>query len=338
MKGWQLKSRTGIDGLAMAEVPPPPAPGPGQIKVRMRAGSLNYRDLSLASGRYARSTPPDNMVLLSDGAGEVLAVGASVTAFAPGDRVAGTFFQSWVDGPPDAALGARALGGGVHGILAEEVLLNADGAVKLPPQYSYEEAATLPCAALTAWNALFETGRLMPGQTILVQGSGGVSVFALQFAVLAGARIIATSSSDDKLARLRELGAHDTINYKAEPDWGARAMALTGGRGVDNVIEVGGVGTLPQSLAALRPGGQVSIIGLLSGVMPTDMSETGGKNAQLKRIFVGSTVMFENMNRAIALHGLKPVIDRVFPFVDTVAAYRHLESGRHFGKVVIAID
>ena len=152
MKAWQLKSRTGIDGLAMAEVPPPPPPGPGQIKVRMRAGSLNYRDLSLASGRYARSTPPDNMVLLSDGAGDVLAVGAGVTDFAPGDRVAGTFFQSWVDGPPDAALGTRALGGGVHGILAEEVLLNADGAVKLPPQYSYEEAATLPCAALTAWN------------------------------------------------------------------------------------------------------------------------------------------------------------------------------------------
>jgi NADPH:quinone reductase-like Zn-dependent oxidoreductase len=244
----------------------------------------------------------------------------------------------WLDGPPDDEKARSALGGGGLGLLAEQAVLPEHGLVSIPRHLSLEEAATLPCAGVTAWNALFEHGAVKPGETVLVQGTGGVSLFALQFARLAGARVIATSSSDQKLARARELGATDTINYKTTPDWDKRARDLTAGKGVDRVIEVGGAGTLPKSMRAVRAGGHIALIGVLSGhtaevnPMPILM-----KSIRVQGIFVGSRAMFEAMNRAIEISQLRPVVDRVFDYDQAAQAFAHLESGAHFGKVVIRI-
>jgi NADPH:quinone reductase-like Zn-dependent oxidoreductase len=333
MKVYEIREAKGIDSVQPVERPDP-EPGFGEVLIRMKAASLNYRDLAVARGQYGRGVPLP-IIPLSDGAGEVAAIGQGVTRVKAGDRVAGIFMQTWLAGPLKEEHGSSALGGAVDGVLAEYVVLNQNGVVKIPEHLSYEEAATLPCAAVTAWNALVSTGHLSAGETVLTQGTGGVSIFALQFATMTGARVISTSSSDAKLERVRAMGASDGINYKSTPDWEKPVRALTG-TGVDHVVEVGGAGTLEKSMKAVRSGGTVSLIGVLTGgtgeVNPRPLLM---KNIRLQGIYVGSREMFEALNRAISLHKTRPVVDRVFPFADAVAAYRYLESGAHFGKVVI---
>lgn len=332
----EIQKEFGIDSLAVAQRPDP-RPGHGQVLVRLRAFSLNYRDLLVVRGQY---NPKLRLpfVPLSDGAGEVVEVGPGVTCIKPGDRVAGTFMQGWSSGRLTEAKARTALGGALEGILAEVAVLEEDGVVPIPEHLSVEEAATLPCAALTAWHALMVEDHVKAGDIVLAQGTGGVSIFALQFAHLMGARVIITSSSDAKLARARELGAHDCINYKTTPNWDDRAREVTGGVGVDHVVEVGGAGTLGRSLRAVRPGGIISLIGVLTGGGgQLNLTPALMKNIRVQGVFVGSREMFENMNRAIALHRLRPVVDRVFDFADARAAFRHLESGAHFGKVCIRV-
>jgi NADPH:quinone reductase-like Zn-dependent oxidoreductase len=334
MKVFEIQNTFGIDSLTLTERPEP-RPGPGQVLLKMRAFSLNYRDLMVVKGLYnpKMSLPA---VPFSDGVGEVIGVGDGVTRVKTGDRVAGIFMQKWLCGELTEAKARSSLGGGGDGMLAECVVLYQDGVVHVPEHLTDEEAATLPCAAVTAWHALITEGGLKAGDTVLVQGTGGVSLFALQFAKISGARIIATSSSAEKLERVLALGASDGINYKTTPDWDDRVRKLTGGAGVDHVVEVGGAGTLPQSLRAVRLGGRISLIGVLSGnsgqVNPLPMLM---KNVRVQGIFVGSREMFEAMNRAIALHRLRPVVDRVFPFAEAREALRYMESGKHFGKIVL---
>ncbi|HEY5997378.1 MAG TPA: NAD(P)-dependent alcohol dehydrogenase [Candidatus Deferrimicrobiaceae bacterium] len=335
MKSYAIDQASGIDALQMRERAVP-APGPGQVLVRMRAASVNYRDLLVTCGNYSRNLPLP-LVPLSDGAGEVAAVGEGVRRWKAGDRVVSTFFQDWDGGEIGEGSAKSALGGALDGVLAEYVLFGERGVVALPAHLSFEEGATLPCAALTAWHAL-RSGSLVCGQSVLTMGSGGVSVFALQFAKAAGARVIATTGSEGKVERLLALGASDVVDYKREPEWETRVLELTGRRGVDQVVEVGGAGTLGKSLKAVRTGGHVSLIGVLAGgagevnPLPAVM-----KGVRIQGIFVGSREMFEEMNRAIALHAMRPVIDRVFPFGEAPEAFRHMQSGAHFGKVVIAI-
>ena len=336
MNAYQIQELTGPSGLGRAEVPEPTV-GPGQVLIAVRATSLNYRDLMILRGDYTRSIQRP-CVPLSDGAGEVVEIGPGVSRFAVGDRVAGCFMPGWEAGPPTGVGGKSALGVGGVGMLAERVALPEGGVVRIPDHLSFEEGATLPCAAVTAWHALFEGSgvRVKAGDTVLVQGTGGVSIFALQFARMAGARVIATSSSDAKLDRVRGLGASDGINYKTTPDWDVAVRNLTGNEGVDHIVEVGGPGTLPRSMKSVKEGGHIALIGVLTqgeiNPLPLVM-----KAIRLQGIFVGSRLMFENMNRAIALGGIKPVIDRVFPFDQAVTAYEHLASGSHLGKVVIQV-
>ncbi len=336
MKLYRLH-QPGIDTLAITEEDIP-RPGPGQALVRVHATSLNYRDLMMVRGAYARGAPPAGLVPLSDGAGLVMEVGPGVARVQPGDRVAGIFMQRWLAGriTPDAS--ASALGGALHGMMAQYVALDADGLVHIPAHLSFEEAATLPCAAVTAWHALAEHARIRAGDTVLVQGTGGVSIFALQFARLFGARVIATSSSDAKLARATALGASDGINYRANPEWQDQAMALTGGAGVDEIVEVGGAGTFARSLAAVRLGGCISLIGVLTGAAEINPTGIMRKSLSVRGIYVGSREMFEDMNRAITLHRMRPTIDRVFDFAEAQAAFRHMESASHFGKIVLRHD
>jgi NADPH:quinone reductase-like Zn-dependent oxidoreductase len=315
---------------------PAPTPGAGQVLLDLKAWSLNYRDLMMAKGQY---NPKLKLPItpLSDGAGEVVQVGAGVSRVKVGDRVAAAFMPKWIAGEIDEPKARSALGGGGPGMLAEKVVLDEEALVHLPEHLSYEQGATLPCAAVTAWHALVGEGRLKAGDSVLVQGTGGVSIFALQFAHLMGARVIATSSKDEKLARAIELGAADGVNYVSTPKWESRVVELTGGAGVDYVVEVGGAGTLAASMKAVRPGGQISLIGVLTGgtgqVNPLPILM---RNIRVQGIFVGSREMFEAMNRAISLARLTPIVDRVFPFADAAEAYRYMESGAHFGKVVIA--
>lgn len=336
MRTYELRGK-GLETLTLVERPVP-RPGPGQVLVRMHAASLNYRDLLVASGRYGRGELRYPLVPLSDGAGEVVDVGPGVTHLRPKDRVAGAFFQKWIDGPFDSNKGASALGGAIDGVLSEYVVLEEGGALKFPPSLSYEEAATLPCAAVTAWVALMELGSLDPSHTVLAMGTGGVSIFALQLSKMMGARVIQTSSSDAKLSRARELGADHGINYRSTPDWDAAARELTQGRGVDSLLEVGGAGTLPLSLRAVREGGLVVLVGLLTGrAGDRDEARNNPRGVRVESVYVGSARHFERMNEAIARSGLKPIIDCTFPFELAAEAYRHLESGAHFGKVVIRI-
>lgn len=337
MKAIAIQNRFGLDSLQPLDLPTP-TPGPGQVLVRVKAASLNYRDLMTVTGHYNPKQPLP-LVPLSDGAGDVVAVGEGVERVKVGDRVAGTFFQNWVSGAPSKQAGWSSLGGPLPGMLAEYALLQGDGVVSLPKHLSYEEAATLPCAALTAWNALVVQGQVKAGDSVLVQGTGGVSIFALQFALLAGARVIITSSSDAKLERAKTLGAHETINYRTTPEWDKRVLELTDGQGVNHVVEVGGAGTLPKSLNAAAYEGHVSIIGVLTGVTAQDFDVIPilRKSLHVQGIYVGSREMFEEMNRAIALHKLKPVIDRTFAFTESQAAISTLEGASHFGKIVIRI-
>ena len=336
MKAFQVVGSFGLDNMKRVELPEP-KPGPGQLVVRMRAATLNYRDLVVIKGGYGpRQKLP--IIPLSDGAGEVAAVGAAVTRFKPGDRVAGCFAPAWLEGPLTQEKVDSSLGCYVDGVLAEYVLFGADAVLPIPAHLSFEEAAALPCAALTAWNALFVADHLQPGATVVVQGTGGVSLFALQFARMAGARVILTSSSDAKLARAKELGASAGINYKTAPDWDKEVRKLTEGRGADLVVEVGGAGTFNRSLNSVRIGGMVTMIGVLAGAS-AEVKTTLilFRSVRVQGIFVGSRLMFEDMNRAVSAHSLRPVLDRTFPFEDAPAALRHLESGAHFGKVVVAI-
>lgn len=335
MKLYEIAQPESIGALTLVERPRP-APGPGQVLIRVRACSLNYRDLAVVRGTYARGLKLP-LIPLSDGAGEVVEVGPGVTRFAVGDRVAAIFMQGWIAGGPREEYGRSALGGAIDGMLAEYVALNQEGLVAIPAHLTYEDAATLPCAAVTAWNALVSEGRLKAGDTVAVLGSGGVSVFALQFARLTGARVIATSSSEEKLARLLELGASDGVNYRTTSEWDKRVRELTAGRGVDHVVEVGGAGTLARSLNAVRQGGRVSLIGVLSGAGQVDPTPVLRKAVTLQGIYVGSRAMFEDMNRAIETAGMRPVVDRVFPFAEAREAYRYLESAAHFGKIVISL-
>ncbi len=333
MKSFEVQE-FGIDKLALVEREKP-RPGNGQVLVRMTAASLNYRDYMVVVGIYnPRLKRP--MVPLSDGAGVVEEIGESVTRFKKGDRVAACFMQGWIDGPPTKEKGATALGGAIDGVLREFAVFSQEGLVRVPEFLSDEEAAALPCAAVTAWHALFEHTPTAPGDTVLIQGTGGVSVFALQFAHVAGLRTIVTSSSDAKLDRARKLGANETVNYKQTPEWDEAARKLTGGQGVDHVIEVGGSGTMPRSLKAVRIQGAISVIGILTGADPS-VSPTAilMNSVRVQGIYVGSRAMFERMNRAIDLHRIKPVVDRVFPWTEYKAALRYMEAQQHFGKICL---
>lgn len=334
MKVWEVQSKEGLDALTLTERPEP-QPGAGQILIKMRAASLNYRDLLTVKGAYS-SKQKLPLVPLSDGVGEVVAVGDGVTRVKTGDRVASIFMQQWLDGEFSAEKAKSALGGAIDGVLAEYVTLHQDGVVHVPEHLSDEEAATLPCAAVTAWHALIAEGNLKAGDTLLLLGTGGVSIFALQFAKLVDARAIATSSSDEKLERALSLGASDGINYKTTPDWDEQVWELTGRVGVDHIVEVGGAGTLNKSLRAIRMGGRISLIGVLTG-KSGEISTVSilQKNIRVQGIYVGSRAMFEAMNRAITLHQLKPIVDRVFPFTEAREALAYMESGAHFGKIAI---
>ena len=333
MKAFEIQE-FGIDQLALVERDKP-VPGPGQALVKMLAASLNYRDYMMVGGIYnPRLKRP--MVPLSDGVGVVEEVGSAVTRVKKGDRVAASFFQKWLEGPPTKEKAQSALGGGINGIACEYVVFSEEGLVPAPASLSDEQVASLPCAAVTAWHALFGHAGTVPGDTVLLQGTGGVSIFALQFAVLAGLRTIITSSSDEKLALAKKLGAHETINYKTTPNWDEAARKLTGGEGVDHVIEVGGSGTLARSSKALRVHGAISVIGVLDGadaaITPVSLL---ANSTRMQGIFVGSRSMFEQMNRAIELHKLKPVVDRTFEWTYLKEALRYMESQRHFGKICL---
>ena len=334
MKAYELQNTFGIDNLTIVERPEP-RPGHGQVLLKMKAWSLNYRDLMVVKGQYnPRLKLP--MTPLSDGLGEVAAVGEGVTRVKIGDRVAGTFMPGWIGGELSEAKGKTALGGGGIGMFAEYVVLPEDGVVHVPAHLSDEEAATLPFAAVTAWHAVVASDGVKAGDSVLIQGTGGVSLFALKFAKLLGARVIATSSNETKLARVLKMGASHGINYKTTPEWGNKVRELTGS-GVDHVVEVGGAGTLPESLKAVRVGGAISLIGVLTGAGQANPLPILMKNVRVQGIYVGSRDMFEAMNRAIALHKLKPTIDRVFPFAEGREALKHMESAAHFGKIVLRI-
>ncbi|MBI1263044.1 MAG: zinc-binding dehydrogenase [Rhizobiales bacterium] len=335
MRVLQLTDDYGIDKLQLVEQDRP-KPGHGEILIALKHASLNYRDLATISGFMGKLPAP--FIPLSDAAGEVVEVGEGVTRFKAGDKVCPGFFPTWLSGPPTQAVLSRALGGSLNGVACEYICLPQTGASLVPKNLSLAEASTLPCAGLTAWRALVVEGDIKAGDTVLVQGTGGVSIFALQFAKAAGARVIATSSSDEKLEQARKLGADETINYKSTPKWGKEARRLTGGLGVDHVVEVGGAGTLEESLQATRVNGHIAMIGILSGLSSNlSMAAVFSNNLRIKGISVGSIAQFEEMSRAIEANDLHPVIDCHFPFEKTGDALAHMQAGKHLGKVVIDI-
>ena len=336
MRAYQLsEGGAGIERLVQVERPDP-KPAYRQVLVEVAACSLNFRDLAIARGAY-RLPVSANHIPLSDGAGEVVEIGAGVRRVKVGDKVAGNFFQRWSAGEPGPDTHQNALGGGIDGMLAEYVVLEEDGVVKIP-QHFRSRGCTLPCAGVTAWHAMIEHARLIAGKTVLLQGTGGVSILGLQLAKAMGITVIITSSRDDKLARAKQLSADHGINYKTTPDWDKAAKDLTNGQGVDCVVEVGGAGTIAKSFASIRVGGRISLIGNLSG--PATELNPGliiARRANVQGISVGSTAMFEAMNQAIAANQIKPVIDKVFGFDEVRAAYQHMASGTHFGKIVIRV-
>lgn len=334
MRAYELQARDGFDALTAVERPNL-TPKAGEVLVRVRAVSLNYRDLIVLRGAKARKQP---LIPVSDGAGEVIAVGAGVTRLRAGDRVAAAFFPNWQSGLLSDAHHASALGGGQDGMLAEQVVLPEHACLKLPAAVSFAAAATLPCAGVTAYHALFHAASLKPGQTVLLQGTGGVSIFCLQLARAAGAQVIITSSSADKRARAQKLGAAHTLDYKADPKWGESAKQLTQGQGVDLVVDVGGPDTFDQSVAALRYGGSMSILGVLTGTQgKINTYAVFHKMLRVAGVYVGSIAMFEELLAALEHNRIEPVIDRSFRFEEARAAYEYLASAQHFGKVVITL-
>ncbi len=336
MKAIEVQDSFGLDHLAWVEREPLKV-GPGQVLLHMKAASLNYRDLLMVQGLYdPKQTLP--LIPCSDGVGEVAEVGEGVTRVAVGDRVCPIFAQRWIAGEPTYEKLRSTLGSPYDGTLSQQMLLSAESVVKVPEHLTDAEASTLPCAALTAWSSLVTLGRVKAGDVVLVQGTGGVSIFALQFAKLLGAHVIATSSSDEKLERVRALGADETVNYKEYPKWGKVVRGLTGKVGVDHIVEVGGAGTLQESLRAIRIGGCISMIGVLAGgssdvnILPLVM-----RQVTVQGIVVGSREGFEAMNRAIQVNKLQPIVDQVFPFEEARDAFDSMMAGKHFGKVCIAI-
>ncbi|MCC3304453.1 zinc-dependent alcohol dehydrogenase family protein [Sneathiella sp. HT1-7] len=334
MKAWVISGEGGIDGLQMIERDIP-KPDPGEILVRLKANSINYRDLSTIKNAGARGITGER-IPNSDGAGIVEEVGSGVTAFKTGDRVVGTFFQNWLSGGIHDDVMPSALGGPIDGLLCEYALLKETGALPIPEHLSFEEAATLPCAGLTAWHCLIDGGKAQAGQTALLLGTGGVSIFAQQIAKASGIRTILTSSSDDKLARAKTLGADVLINYRDHPNWEEKVMEATDGQGVDLVVEVGGAGTLEKSIASVRVGGRISLVGILTGgqMDPTSIMR---KSITLQGIYVGPRDMFARMNAALQQSKIHPVIDATVDFTDAKEAYRMMEKAGHFGKIVVTI-
>lgn len=335
MRAYEIQE-FGIDNLALA-TRDTPEPGPNEVLVQLRAASLNYRDLMVVNGTYnPRMKLP--AVPLSDGSGEIVAVGEGVTKWKTGDRVCSTLIAGWYDGEPSAEKSKTAIAaGGADGILRELAAFNEDSIVSVPEHLSFEEAATLPCAAVTAWNALVVSGKIKAEDTVLTLGTGGVSIFALQIAKLFGAKAISTSSSDEKLAKAKSLGADETINYRTREDWDKAVLELTDGRGVDHVVEVGGTGTLTRSVKAVRVGGHIALIGALDMAGDFNPVSVFMKGIRMQGIFVGSREMFEGLNEMIAESKMRPVIDRVFEFTEAREALKYMESGAHFGKIVIKI-
>jgi NADPH:quinone reductase-like Zn-dependent oxidoreductase len=335
MKALQIADFGALDNLALAEAPEP-RPGFGEVLLRIKAISLNYRDLAMVKGFYPGTPSP--LIPFSDACAVVEAVGEGVTRVKPGDRVATMFHQGWIDGPPSAEKLSRSLAAGAPGVGAELVALSQEGVSKVPVHLSDEQVATLPCAALTAWRTLFEEGGRLAGETVLLEGTGGVSVAGLQFAKAAGLTAIITSSSDEKLERAKGLGADHLINYRKTPEWAAEVLRLTGGRGAEVILEVGGAGTFPEALKAVAVGGKIGVIGMVAG-MPNgvDVRSLIRSNARLSGVFVGSRAMFEDMCRAIAAHRIAPVVDLTFPWGEAPAALKAMEEGRHFGKIVLTV-
>lgn len=338
MKAWILKAGAkSLDDMHLVEKDVP-TPGPGEVLIRVRACSINYRDQLIPQGLYMGGTVSQDVIPLSDGTGEVAAIGSGVTSVAVGDRVAGTFFQNWIDGVPTAGAGPALGAPPADGMLAEYVVLPERGVVPMAASLTFEEGATLPCAGVTAWNALMEGPQpTKAGDTVLVLGTGGVSLLALQIAKAAGAVVVATSSTDDKLARATALGADHTVNYRNTADWGAEAVRLTGGKGIDHVIEVGGAGTLAQSIQAVAVGGEVALIGVLTREGDTSPRALMFKWASMRGIFVGSRGMAERLNAFIDTHQIKPVVDRTFSMEDAKAAFAYQSSPELFGKTVITL-
>ena len=336
MKAYEIRDDFGLDNFVQCERPDP-KPGPGQVLVEMKAVSPNFRDVMMIEGQYNPKQPLP-LIPLSDGAGEVVEVGEGVERVEVGQRVMPIFAQGWIAGRPSREKFKTSLGGPLDGTIAEYMVVDQDAVVGVPEHLSFEEASTLPCAALTAWNALAEHGDVCAGDVVVCQGTGGVSMFGLQFGRLLGAEVIQTSSSDEKLEKVVQMGAAHTINYRAQEKWGRVVRQMTDGRGADHIIEVGGAGTLEQSLAAARYGGHISVIGVLSGaaqklsVVPILMH-----NIRLQGIFVGSREMFENMVRAIEANQMHPQVDQVFDFDQAREALEYMKAGKHFGKVVIAL-
>ncbi|HEV2364997.1 MAG TPA: NAD(P)-dependent alcohol dehydrogenase [Caulobacteraceae bacterium] len=338
MRALQLIDGVGLEHLTLTDLPEP-KPGPGEVAIRMRAASLNYRDLMMVEGAYGPRGTPLPLTPLSDGCGVVEATGEGVSRVAVGDRVCPMFFQKWLDGAPSPQTQASALGLPIPGVAREVAVYHEDGVSKVPTSLSDEEAACLPCAGLTAWRALFEDADLRPGASVLLEGTGGVSVFGLQFAHAAGMQTIITSSSDAKLERAKKLGADCLINYRQTAEWGRSAREFTSGRGVDFVMEVGGAGTLGQALRCIALGGHIAIIGVLGGAAePLSIGQMIGTGAKLQGVQVGSRAMFERMGRFIEQAALKPVVDKVFPLAEARAAFEAMRAGEHFGKIVLRFD
>lgn len=324
-----------LDALEWVDVEDAPAPGPGEIQVALKASSLNYHDYAVVKGMIPA---PKGRIPMSDGAGEVTAIGDGVTEFAVGDHVVSTFFPDWLDGALPQTAFTRVPGDGIDGYARQAITAPTTWFTRAPKGYSHAEAATLTCAGLTAWRALFVDNALKPGDTVLVQGTGGVSIFALQFAKAAGATVIATSSSDEKLQRVKALGADHLINYREVQAWGPKALELTGGRGVDCVVEIGGAGTLDQSMMATRVGGHIALIGVLAGIAgPVQTALLFAKNLKVQGLTVGSRAMQRDMIAAIEANGIRPVISDHFPLENLADAFRHQEANKHFGKIAIDI-
>ena len=335
MKAYQIRDEWSLEHIELVEIPKP-SPGPGEVLVEMKASSLNYRDMVVANRGYGSKTGNLPLIPVSDGVGIVRELGDGVSRVAIGDRICPLFMQGWISGPPNRERLSTTLGGPIDGVMAEFRCFPQDSVSKVPEELTDLEASTLPCAALTAWSALVEEGKLQPGESVLIQGTGGVSLFALQFAKICGARCILISGSNEKMKRAQELGADEVLNYQDLPEWGKRVRDFSGGEGVDHIVEVGGPETLPQSLRAIRPGGTISMIGVLSGSeMKAQLGLIVTRQIRLQGITVGHRDGFEAMASAINASGMKPIVDQVYPFTSLPEAMHSLSEAKHFGKICL---